>query len=170
MTSTGTFDALIELLDRHRVRYRLIEHAPEGRTVAASRLRGHPLRKAAKCMVISVDEPGQSRRYALTVIPGEHRVDLDAVARATGGRRGRLAPTETAEELTGCVRGSIVPFALRPGALEILADPWLIEQDELYFNAARLDRSIALRTTDYLEIARPRLEPVALRAHPAGAR
>ena len=156
---TTAFDILIGLLDRHGVRYRLIEHAPEGRTVVASRLRGHPLRKAAKCMVVSVDS---GRRYALTVVPGEHRVDLDAVARATGGHRGRLAPRETAEQLTGCVRGSIVPFALRAGGLEVLADPWLIEQDELFFNAGCLDRSIALRTSDYLEIARPRLEPVAL--------
>jgi Ala-tRNA(Pro) deacylase len=170
MSGNGAFEALIELLGRHHVGYRLIEHAPEGRTVVASRLRGHPLRKAAKCMVVSVDGPEQDRKYALTVITGEHRVDLAAVARATGGGKGRLAPTGTAEELTGCVRGSIVPFALRAGALEVLADPWLIEQDELYFNAARLDRSIVLRTSDYLEVARPRLEPVAMRADGVGTR
>jgi hypothetical protein len=33
--------------------------------------------------------------------------------------------------------------------------------DQLFFNAARLDRSIALRTVDFLAIAKPRIEHIA---------
>jgi Ala-tRNA(Pro) deacylase len=40
-------------------------------------------------------------------------------------------------------------------------DPALLEDDELYFNAARLDRSMALRTSDYVALARPRVERIA---------
>jgi Ala-tRNA(Pro) deacylase len=32
--------------------------------------------------------------------------------------------------------------------LELVVDPTLLETDELYFNAARLDRSVVLKTRD----------------------
>jgi Ala-tRNA(Pro) deacylase len=38
-----------------------------------------------------------------------------------------------------------------------VVDPSLLENDEIYFNAARLDRSMVLKTSDYFEIAGPRL-------------
>jgi Ala-tRNA(Pro) deacylase len=43
----------------------------------------------------------------------------------------------------------------------LLVDPRLLEHEELYFNAARLDRSMALRTSDYVKLAKPRLERIA---------
>jgi Ala-tRNA(Pro) deacylase len=45
--------------------------------------------------------------------------------------------------------------------LELIADPTLLDQGELYFNAARLDRSIVLKTHDYLAVANPRVERIA---------
>jgi Ala-tRNA(Pro) deacylase len=36
-----------------------------------------------------------------------------------------------------------------------------LKNEELYFNAARLDRSMALKTSDYLALSKPRLEPIA---------
>jgi hypothetical protein len=44
--------------------------------------------------------------------------------------------------------------------LELIVDPSLLENDELYFNAARLDRSMILKTTDYVTLAKPRLERI----------
>jgi Ala-tRNA(Pro) deacylase len=45
--------------------------------------------------------------------------------------------------------------------LALVVDPSLLENDELYFNAARLDRSMALKTSDYVALAKPRLERIA---------
>jgi hypothetical protein len=45
--------------------------------------------------------------------------------------------------------------------LALVVDPSLLENDELYFNAARLDRSMVLKTRDYVELAKPRLERIA---------
>jgi Ala-tRNA(Pro) deacylase len=156
-----TFDVLLELLRCHDVEYRVIEHEPEGRTAAASCVRGHPLEQAAKSMVVSVETDDEAKRYLLVVVPGMCRVDMAAAARFAGGRRARLAPPPVAEQLTGCVTGSIVPFSLGPRRIPVLVDPWLAEQPEIYFNAARLDRSVALRTLDYLSVAAPQLHPVA---------
>ena len=81
ITSTGspiatTYTKLIRLLDRAGVRYRLIDHPPEGRTLEASALRGHPAPQAAKCMVTRVKLSKKIARYALAVIPGDRRADL----------------------------------------------------------------------------------------------
>jgi Ala-tRNA(Pro) deacylase len=145
------------MLEDYGIRYRVIDHPPEGRTEAASVIRGHPLAQAAKCMVVEV----RMERYALCVVPGDTRVDLDAVRRLYGGTRARLAPQQTAERLTNCERGAIVPFSFRPDELEVIADPSIAGQSQLYFNAARLDRSLGISACDFLFAARPRLAQVA---------
>jgi hypothetical protein len=58
--------------------------------------------------------------------------------------------------------GGVIPFTFDE-RLELIVDPALLRQEELYTNAARLDRSIALRTRDYVKIAKPRFEGIAQR-------
>lgn len=164
MSTDATYQLLIDLLDDAGVPYRLIEHAAEGRTEQASELRGHPLAQAAKCIVVGVRMSGHHARHVLAVVPGASKVDLHTVRDLAGGTAASLAPAATAVELTGCEIGSIVPFRLLPTDMDVYADPWLIEQPTLYFNAARLDRSVAISTADYLEVAAPHLEPVAAAA------
>jgi Ala-tRNA(Pro) deacylase len=50
----------------------------------------------------------------------------------------------------------------------LIVDPSLLENDELYFNAARLDRSVVLKTRDYLTLAKPRIEGIAERRRSSG--
>jgi Ala-tRNA(Pro) deacylase len=161
--SHSTYRRLLAMLDAAARPYRLIDHPAEGHTGRASELRGHPLAQAAKCIVVGVRVPRHRRaRNVLAVVPGTAQVDLGTIRDVAGGTRAGLAARDLAERLTGCAVGSIVPFHLLPTDLELIADPWLMAEPVLYFNAARLDRSIALRTTDYLELAQPRLEPIAV--------
>jgi Ala-tRNA(Pro) deacylase len=46
MTSTDTYARLFAFLDEHGARYRLIDHAPEGRTELVSPMRGNALSQA----------------------------------------------------------------------------------------------------------------------------
>jgi Ala-tRNA(Pro) deacylase len=57
------------------------------------------------------------------------------------------------------VTGTVLPFSFHP-ELELLVDPSLLANDELYFNAARLDRSMVLKTSDYAALVKPRLERI----------
>ena len=54
----------------------------------------------------------------------------------------------------------MLPFAFHPD-LMLIADPRISLPAELFFNAARLDQSIALKTADYVALAKPRLEIIA---------
>ena len=154
------YERLVSELDAAGARYRLIDHAPEGRTDVVSALRGHPVAAAAKCLVVMVKVGRKQSRYVLAVVPGDARVDLAAVRGLLGGTYVAFAGKDKAEELAGSVSGTVLPFSYHP-RLELIADPALFAVPELFFNAARLDRSIALATEDYARLAAPRVAPGA---------
>ncbi|MFI2607364.1 YbaK/EbsC family protein [Kitasatospora sp. NPDC018619] len=155
----SAYDRLLDLLTTTPTAYRTIDHEPEGNTALASELRGHPLEQAAKSIVVRAKHPAGTR-YALAVVPGDRRVDLTAVGRALDATRAGFADRPTAERLSGCTSGSIIPFSFRPD-LELLVDPALLAHPRIYFNAARLDRSVELATPAYRTLARPRALPIA---------
>lgn len=160
--SAGRYDALIELLERHHASYRVLEHAPEGRTDVVSSMRGHPVEQAAKCMVVMVKRGKKLTTYVLAVVPGNAKVDLAAIKILMGATYIAFASPDIAEELAGSVVGTVLPFSF-DDRLQLIVDPALFRAPELYFNAGRLDRSLALKTEDYQRIASPRLEAIAQR-------
>ena len=103
MSPTDAYTQLIHFLDQGGARYRLIDHAPEGRTEIVSPMRGNNLSQAAKCIVVMI----------------------------------------------------------KVGKKTTIADPSVLINDEIYFNAARLDRSMALKSQDYAALVKPRVERIA---------
>jgi Ala-tRNA(Pro) deacylase len=160
MTSTDAYTRLVAFLDEHGAQYRLIDHAPEGRTELVSPMRGNALSQAAKCIVLMVKVGKRITKYVLGIVPGDARVDLNAVKALMKGTYVAVASPEIAERLAGSMAGTVLPFAFSP-ELELIVDPSLLTNDELYFNAARLDRSMVLKTRDYVALARPRIERIA---------
>ena len=155
-----TYDRLISLLDASSVDYKLIDHAPEGTTDAVCALRGHPASEAAKCIVLRVKVDRRTTRNVLAVVPGDRRVDLDAIRALYAARYVGFSDAETAERLARAIPGTVLPFSFDP-ALEVVADPDVVARPRLYFNAARLDRSLCLSGADYERLAQPRVEPIA---------
>jgi len=160
MTTPDTYTRLIAFLDEHGAQYRLIDHAPEGRTDVVSSLRGNALAQAAKCIVLMVKIGKKTTKYVLAVVPGDRRVDLNAVKALMRGTYVSFASPNIAEELAGSVAGTVLPFSFHPN-LELVVDPSLLTNDELHFNAARLDRSMVLKTSDYAALAKPHLARIA---------
>ncbi|GAB2911546.1 YbaK/EbsC family protein [Streptomyces mayteni] len=155
-----TYGRLIDLLDSTATPYRLIDHEPEGATEAVSALRGHPTADAAKCIVLRVKVDRRTTRNVLAVVPGDRRVDLAAVRVLFAARYVGFSDAATAERLARAVPGTVLPFSFDPD-LELVADPDVVARPELYFNAARLDRSLVISGADYAALAKPRVERVA---------
>ena len=160
MTSQDTYHQLIAFLDQHGAQYRLIDHEPEGRTEIISPIRGNALSQAAKCIILMVKIGKKVTKYVLAVVPGHVRVDLNAVKSLMGGTYVSFASSDIAEKLGGSVAGTILPFSFSP-ELELIVDPSLLENNEIYFNAARLDRSMVLKTSDYVTLSKPRFAGIA---------
>jgi Ala-tRNA(Pro) deacylase len=155
-----TYDRLIALLDEKKARYRVIEHAPEGRTELISAVRGNALSQAAKCIIVMLKIDKKTTRFVLVVVPGDARVDFEALKALYGASYCSFASVENAEKFGGSVVGTILPFSFHPD-LELVADPRILETTEIFFNAARLDRSLCLVTADYKDTASPRVARVA---------
>jgi Ala-tRNA(Pro) deacylase len=153
------YSRLIEDLDAAGARYKLIDHEPEGQTDLVSALRGNPVEQAAKCLIVMVKIGKKQTRYVLAVVPGDARLNLNAVKELLGGTYVSFASPAKAEELAGSVVGTVLPVSYHPD-LELIVEEKLLTFPELYFNAGRLDRSMALTTEDYVRVAKPRVEAI----------
>ena len=154
------FEQLLALLTEAKAKFRVIEHEAEGRSEKISVIRGNRPEQAAKAMVLDVRGGGGGRRSVLAILPGNRKLDFNAVARLFEARKCGFASPESAEALTGCAMGAVPPFALNPG-LSVVVDEDLLANDTLYFNAGRLDRSMELDTRDWVAVAKPRVARIA---------
>lgn len=155
-------EQLRALLDQEGASYRVIEHEPEGRTEVIAKIRGNRIEQSVKSMVLQVRLTRRENIYCLANIPGNCRVDFNGVKKYFNADSVAFAKPEKAQELTGCVIGSIPPFSFNE-QLQLLADPLIQANEEVVFNAGRLDRSIMMKLSDYLRIAKPQLVPIAQR-------
>ena len=158
-TTLSIYDRIVALLDGVDAPYDIIDHPPEGRTDAASVLRGHPLQAAAKAMVLKVKRQA-GPLYVLAVVPGDRRVDMDQVGRLMGGRSASFCKPEIAADLTRCEMGSVPPFVFDE-RLQLIVDNALAAEERIYFNAGRLDRSLAITRDAYMLAAQPQLARIA---------
>src|SRR5262249_17881462 len=135
-----------------------MEHEAEGRSAAIAVIRGNHPSQALKAMVVALKDGASA--FALAVLPGDRRCDFAALAATFDAKKARFAAPEDAEKMTGCVMGAVPPFSFNPD-LPLVADPAIQANEEVVFNAGRLDRSIFMPLADYLRVAAPRLSAFA---------
>ncbi|HET6823669.1 MAG TPA: YbaK/EbsC family protein [Anaerolineales bacterium] len=153
---------LCDLLDQQGAAYRVIEHEPEGRTEIIARIRGNKIEQSIKSIVVQVRLNRKENIYCLANVPGDCRIDFDGIKRHFGADSVAFASREKAQALTGCAIGAIPPFSFSD-QFQVLADPLIRENEEVVFNAGRLDRSIFMSLEDYIRIAKPQFAQIALR-------
>jgi Ala-tRNA(Pro) deacylase len=160
---TDIHQQLCDLLDREGAAYRVIEHELEGRTEVIAKIRGNRIEQSIKSIVVQVRLKKKENVYCLANVPGDCRIDFDGIKNHFNADSVAFASRDKAQELTSCVIGAIPPFSFSD-QLQVLADPLIQENEEVVFNAGRLDRSIFMKLEDYLRIAKPQLVKIALRA------
>jgi Ala-tRNA(Pro) deacylase len=156
-------EQLCGLLEREGAVYRVIEHEAEGRTELIARIRGNRIEQSIKSMTLQVRLNRRENIYCLANVPGDCRIDFDGVKNYFNADSVAFAARDKAQALTGCVIGAIPPFSFNE-QLQVLADPLIQQNEEVVFNAGRLDRSIFMKLADYIRIAKPTLVKIALRA------
>jgi Ala-tRNA(Pro) deacylase len=155
-------EQLCAFLDKEGATYRVIEHEPEGRTEVIAKIRGNKIEQSIKSMVLQVRLSRRENIYCLANVPGDCRIEFNRVKNYFNADSVAFAKRDKAQELTGCVIGAIPPFSFSD-QLQLLADPLIQQNDEVVFNAGRLDRSITMRLSDYIRIANPKLVAIAQR-------
>jgi Ala-tRNA(Pro) deacylase len=153
---------LRDLLDRENATYRVVEHEHEGRTEKIARIRGNRIEQSIKSIVVQVRLNRKENIYCLANVPGDCRIDFEGIKKYFHADSVAFASREKAQELTGCVIGAIPPFSFND-QLQVLADPLIRKNEEVVFNAGRLDRSIFMKLDDYIRIAKPQITQIAQR-------
>jgi Ala-tRNA(Pro) deacylase len=159
---TDVHQRICDLLDQEGAAHRVIKHEPEGRTEVIAKIRGNRIEQSIKSIVIQVRLNRKESIYGLANVPGDCRIDFDGLKAHFQADSVAFASRAKAQELTGCVIGAIPPFSFSDQLL-VLADPLIQENEDVVFNAGRLDRSIFMKVEDYIRIAKPQMARFALR-------
>jgi Ala-tRNA(Pro) deacylase len=140
-------------LKQHRLPYEHTVHAravPAQRLAAAEHVSGE---RVAKPVVVSLDGD-----LALAVVSATHRVDLDALQRATGARRVELVPEALfADRFTPCEAGAEPALGLF--GLPLYVDDDLLHEAWLVMRAGTHEDAIRVDTRAWLEAEQARPVP-----------
>jgi Ala-tRNA(Pro) deacylase len=123
-------------------------HEPTFTSEESARARGEALAIGAKALVVKGDD-----RFLLLVLPADRKLDSSAVKRHLGARKLRFADKDELLQLTGLVPGSVPPFGEPIVPLPLIADPALLENERVAFNAGSLTDSIIMNALDYERVA-----------------
>jgi len=151
-----TYSKTARAVDESGIAYRLIDHEAEGQTDKVSALRGHPLTAAAKCIMLIVKLGKKTTRFVLAVVPGDRRVDIGRVrALFHGATYVGFAGSEVAE------RSPVVCRERCCRSRCVRTSSWSRIQackPTLNYSSTRLALTgrVALKTVDYLAVAKPR--------------
>jgi Ala-tRNA(Pro) deacylase len=145
------FSKLVDLLIAEKVDFQIMTHEPVTTSEEAALIRGTTLESGAKAIIAKTD------KFVMLVLPANLRIDSKKIKRIFNSKNFRFATDEELLRLTNCKKGAVPPFGLLFG-LETYVDEKLLEQKEINFNAGRNDKSIAMKTKDYIKIVKPKIE------------
>src|SRR5205814_893816 len=127
--------------------YREVEHVLEGRSDQIAEIRRSRKEQAAKAMVVDAFVQQQGHKYYLTILPGSNKVNLESIREFLKADKISFAKTKVMKRLTNCDSGAVPPFSFNKD-LNMIVDPELYKNEEIVFNAGRLDRSIYISSKE----------------------
>lgn len=145
------YRSITDFLDRSDVPYTAMEHEPVRTSEQAAEVRGTPLERGAKALVLECGDG-----LVLAVLSASLKVDYKALKAALGEKRVQMAPPERVLAATGCEPGGVPPFGNLFG-LEVVVDPSILQQEWIDFNAGDRSRSVEMRSEDYARLVKPRV-------------
>ena len=128
--------------------HRFLEKPETVHTADASRTTGIDLNRITKNLVCKTPEG----RYALLVIPGDRRVNLQRAAQALKTRNVQLLNFQEAEKVSGYPPGG-TPSVYHKTRLEVVMDKSLLAHETLFCGGGTRTRLLELRTEDVLRLS-----------------
>jgi Cys-tRNA(Pro)/Cys-tRNA(Cys) deacylase len=97
----------------------------------------------------------------LCVIPGDHVVDLKAVATLVNEKKVNIPTQDDAEALTGLQAGGISPLALINKGFSTILDQSALEYKEIYVSGGQRGLILRLAPQDLQKLTNARFAPVS---------
>jgi Ala-tRNA(Pro) deacylase len=147
----SVYAQIIALLERKGCEYRTFHHEPVRTSEEAARVRGTPLERGAKALLLKTDGA-----FVLAVLCASDKVRSSALRRHVGCKKMSFASAEDVAAVTGCEPGGVPPFGNLFG-LRVVMDERLVGQEWIDFNAGERTRSIEMRSADFVAIVTPEI-------------
>jgi Ala-tRNA(Pro) deacylase len=121
---------LNEFLDRQRVAFELIPHAPTSSSMDTVRQAHIPGNRMAKAVVLKDED-----NYSMVVLPSVEHVDLGVIREQLGHGVELATETELGKLFPDCALGAIPPVGAAWGLDTYLDDCFLDDEEEVFFEA-----------------------------------
>jgi Ala-tRNA(Pro) deacylase len=151
---------LIDCLNESKAPYEILHH-PEA--ITAQRLAQAEHVKARHHAKVVMVKSGEQR--FMTVLPADHQIDLEKVAKAIGNAASLDSEQEFKSLFPDCATGAMPPFGNLYG-LPTYVDKRLAEEDYIVFEAGTHTDAIKLSYADYAKIVKPLVEDLAVKIQP----
>ena len=137
---------------------------PEGTKTAeaAAAAIGCPVAAIVKSLVFVIIDDRGADEPVVALVPGDLRLDTDALAVAGGATRSRRASLEEVREATGYAAGGTPPFGHRK-PLRVFADPSLRRHDPVWAAAGTPTTVFPISIDDLDRLASPIWTDIAIR-------
>ena len=151
---------LIDCLNDNKVGYEVLHH-PEAVTAQRIAQAEHiKARHHAKVVMVKSGE-----EHLMTVLPADHQIDLEKVAKAVGKAVSLDTEQEFKSLFPDCATGAMPPFGNLYG-LPTYVDQRLAQEDYIVFEAGTHTDAIKVSYRDYERIVKPRVEDLAVKIQP----
>jgi len=129
--------------------HRFLDKTETVHTSDASNATGIELSRITKNLVSKTS----TGRYALLVVPGDRRVNLQKAAQALNASNVQLLGFREAEEISGYPPGG-TPSIYHKTALDVVVDKSVLAHETLYCGGGTRGRLLELKTEDVLKLTR----------------
>lgn len=147
------------LLDKAKISYELIPYAVDEEHLAATHVAkqlGEDIACVFKTLVLKGDRTG----YFVCVVPGDHEVDLKAVAKVSGNKNTELIPMKELLSVTGYIRGGCSPVGMKKVYPTYIHNTAL-EQAELYISAGVRGLQLRIAPADLIAFVRATIADIS---------
>lgn len=152
------------LLDAKRIKYQVF-NLPEEKLGAqeTAKLLNVSANIVYKTIVAIRPKPGKS---ILAVIPGDHQLDLKALAQFLKEKKVNLPTEKEAEKLTGLQAGGISPLALINKGFQVLIDSQAEMKEIIHLSGGQRGLNIRMSTSDLVLLTRAQFCRISLPIDP----
>ena len=150
-----------DYLDSHHISYQSFRHPPAYTAQGIAQAQHISGKKIAKVVMVVADD----QKMIMTVVPANHRVDLNKLGRLLGTRYVRLATEEEfANYFPECELGAMPPLG-NIYHLDVWVDEKLGSLPNISFNAGTHAETIQISFSDFKRLVKPNAGSFAVLLH-----
>ncbi len=150
---------LVEFLNREKVRYTVLHHPEAFTAQELAAIEGVKGRNHAKVVIVKA-----GAKLLMTVLPADHRIELEKLDKLTGQRTVLATEAEFKASFSDCAPGTMPPFGKLYG-VEAWVDKSLTSDEFIVFEAGTHTDAIRMNYADYTRLAEPKVAEFAVKLH-----